>query len=109
MNIPTLAIVSPCYNEEAVLPELPTLLHDLIQRQIISEKSFCYFVDDGSSDGTWRLIIYFLGGIQLLGIGVLGEYLGKIFLEVKRSPRFIKELALNELQDENSTSPLIGK
>ena len=32
---------------------------------------------------------YFLGGIQILCIGVLGEYLGKIYKEVKRRPRFI--------------------
>jgi glycosyltransferase involved in cell wall biosynthesis len=32
---------------------------------------------------------YFLGGIQILCIGVLGEYLGKIYKEVKQRPRFI--------------------
>lgn len=35
------------------------------------------------------LPIYFLGGIQLLSLGVIGEYLGKVFLETKRRPRFI--------------------
>lgn len=35
--------------------------------------------------------IYFIGGIQLLGMGVLGEYLAKIYLETKRRPRFIIE------------------
>jgi glycosyltransferase involved in cell wall biosynthesis len=40
------------------------------------------------------LPIYFLGGIQLLAIGIVGEYLGKVYLEVKRRPRFIKEVEL---------------
>jgi polyisoprenyl-phosphate glycosyltransferase len=35
--------------------------------------------------------IYFLGGLQLLGIGVLGEYLSKIYTEVKKRPRYIIE------------------
>jgi len=33
--------------------------------------------------------IYFLGGIQLLSIGVLGEYIAKIYLESKQRPRYI--------------------
>jgi glycosyltransferase involved in cell wall biosynthesis len=35
--------------------------------------------------------IYFLGGVQLLCIGVIGEYLAKIYLEVKARPRFVIE------------------
>ena len=34
---------------------------------------------------------YFLGGIQLFSIGIIGEYLGKVYLEVKHRPRFIVE------------------
>lgn len=39
--------------------------------------------------------LYFLGGIQLLSIGVIGEYIGKIYMESKRRPRFIVEETLN--------------
>jgi len=37
------------------------------------------------------LPIYFLGGVQLLSIGVVGEYVAKIYLETKRRPRFFIE------------------
>ncbi len=33
-------------------------------------------------------IICFLGGIQLIGIGVVGEYIGKIYMETKHRPKF---------------------
>ncbi|CDH43087.1 glycosyltransferase family 2 protein [Candidatus Contendibacter odensensis] len=55
-----LAIVVPCYNEEAVLPEMTkrlfSFLDDLAHRQLISEASRVYLVDDGSQDRTWSLI-----------------------------------------------------
>lgn len=35
------------------------------------------------------LPMYFLGGVQLLSIGILGEYVSKIYLETKHRPRFV--------------------
>ena len=35
--------------------------------------------------------IWALGGLQLLAIGIIGEYIGKIYLETKHRPRFIVE------------------
>ena len=35
--------------------------------------------------------LWFLGGVQILSIGVIGEYIGKIYMETKARPRFIIE------------------
>ena len=39
--------------------------------------------------------IWAIGGLQLLAIGVIGEYIGKIYLETKARPRYIIEKVLN--------------
>jgi glycosyltransferase involved in cell wall biosynthesis len=40
--------------------------------------------------------IWALGGIQLLSIGIIGEYIGKIYLETKGRPRFLVEQYLHQ-------------
>lgn len=42
--------------------------------------------------------IWLIGGIQLLSLGVIGEYIGKIYSETKRRPRFIIERVLNKTE-----------
>ena len=51
------------------------------------------FSPDSTTPG-WAstvLPLLFLGGMQILSIGILGEYIGKVYMEIKRRPRFIIE------------------
>lgn len=50
-------------------------------------------VNDATIPGWASTVLptYFLGGVQLFSIGIIGEYLGKVYLEVKHRPRFIVE------------------
>lgn len=53
----------------------------------------------GHTSAGWTSLmgsIWLIGGIQLLGLGIVGEYIGKIYNETKRRPRFIIESVLNK-------------
>lgn len=58
-SLPRLTLVVPCHNEEQVLPEtagrLVALLDQLLRETLIVEP-LIFFVDDGSTDGTWGMI-----------------------------------------------------
>jgi len=60
MQIPKLAIIVPCYNEElcieATCKRLLEIIDMLSQKGKISQDSYIYFVDDGSKDKTWEII-----------------------------------------------------
>ena len=61
MEKPTLYIIIPCYNEEKVLPITSELflkeLQTLIADDKISQNSKILFVNDGSRDSTWDIIV----------------------------------------------------
>ena len=45
--------------------------------------------------------IWAIGGLQLLAIGVIGQYIGKVYLETKERPKYIVETYLSD-ENENS-------
>lgn len=51
-----------------------------------------------TSEGWASLMVslWFIGGVQLLSVGLIGEYIGKIYKEVKRRPRYIIETYKND-------------
>ena len=52
----------------------------------------------GNTSAGWASImlsVWFMGGVQLLSLGLIGEYIGKIYKEIKRRPRYIIEAYLN--------------
>ena len=67
------------------------LLCGLISLCVILHVLFEKYVMNDAVPGwaTMTVSITFLGGIQLIGIGILGEYIGRIFEEVKQRPLYI--------------------
>jgi len=63
----------------------------------------------GETVSGWTSLIvsvWFIGGVQLLAIGLIGEYIGKIYREVKRRPLYIPETFLSaESKDASAYEP----
>lgn len=60
MEIPTLAVIIPCYNEElcvrSTVEAVLKVLDSLKEKKKIKSNSYIYLVDDGSKDSTWSII-----------------------------------------------------
>lgn len=53
----------------------------------------------GNTIDGWAFLsisIWFIGGLQMISIGIIGEYIGKMYNETKQRPRYIIERNLNE-------------
>lgn len=128
----TLSVVTPCYDEQDVLPAFYKRVIEVCRKFDSYE---LVLVDDGSTDGTWsiirslveqnphvvgvrlsrnhghQLVVYlialhylgytvqgwtslivvvlFVGALQLFVLGIIGEYLGRLFVESKGRPLYI--------------------
>jgi polyisoprenyl-phosphate glycosyltransferase len=80
---------------------------------ILSIITSCYAIFEkimGNTISGWTSImlsIWFIGGFQLIGMGLIGEYIGKIFNEVKKRPKYIIEvdhLKLNLNEKDSNTN-----
>src|SRR5690606_12467285 len=70
-----------------------TFISFLYGLKIIVEKLF--FGINASGYASLMVAILFFGGVQLIGIGVLGEYVGRTYLESKRRPKYIIRKKIN--------------
>ena len=76
----------------SVLGFLMALFSFIIGFETIIEKIF--FNNTPNGWATTIILLCFFGGIQICCLGVIGEYVGQVFREVKGRPRYIKETEL---------------
>lgn len=59
-DVPKLAVIVPCYNEELCVrrtaEKLLEVINTLVSKNKILSDSYVYFIDDGSADKTWEII-----------------------------------------------------
>ena len=73
----------------AVTGVLTVLGSILLAAVVVFEKYFLHDMPSGWA--TLVILLAFFGGLQIFCLGIIGEYIGQIFNEVKARPRYIKE------------------
>lgn len=79
MQIPKLAVIIPCFNEElcveATCNRLVEVLNMLMSKKKITPDSYLYLIDDGSKDATWSIIEKLhVGNNMIKGVKFLRNY-----------------------------------
>lgn len=60
-----------------------------VLHRLIGFKIFGHSPEETPGTATLAVGMYFLGGVMLIILGILGEYIGRIYIEVKRRPFFV--------------------
>ena len=82
-------------------PEYPSdveLEKIMVEVKLTNDYSLIRKLTGNTIDG-WTFLsisIWFIGGIQMISIGIIGEYIGKVYSETKARPRFIISENLEE-------------
>ena len=71
-----------------------------ILHRILGFKILGYSPQDTPGIATLAVAIFFLGGIILIILGIIGEYLGRIYIEVKRRPFYIVSSITEKVQNQ---------
>jgi glycosyltransferase involved in cell wall biosynthesis len=90
-----LALTGICSSSSVPL-RLVTYIGSLVVAMSVAMAFWCLFarwIPARTMPGWASIVVplYLLGGIQLLALGVIGEYLSRVYIETKRRPRFIVE------------------
>jgi dolichol-phosphate mannosyltransferase len=49
------------------------------------------------------IAVLFIGGVQLISVGILGEYIGRIYNEVKRRPLYVVDKTIGQISQLKDT------
>ena len=76
----------------AAVGVIPVIGSIMLTLEVFFEKYILHNAPSGWA--TLVILLAFFGGLQIFCLGIIGEYLGQIFNEVKARPRYIKEIEL---------------